>query len=140
MCGDVDEAVWEKAAFVSPVPGGVGPMTVAMLMRNTVDACLMRLRWVELLEQRQTQHTSPKMEEEVNENSSALRWLDTDGDGVVSVDELRGALGGNACNMSDAQLLELVALADKDKDGKLSIDEVEEARTWRRGGGLTLEK
>lgn len=37
--GDVDfDAVGEVAAWVSPVPGGVGPMTVAMLLRNTVDA------------------------------------------------------------------------------------------------------
>ena len=37
--GDVDfEAVKEKASYISPVPGGVGPMTVAMLLRNTVQA------------------------------------------------------------------------------------------------------
>ncbi|XP_059920998.1 probable bifunctional methylenetetrahydrofolate dehydrogenase/cyclohydrolase 2 isoform X1 [Gadus macrocephalus] len=39
LIGDVDfEAVKEKAAFITPVPGGVGPMTVAMLMKNTVMA------------------------------------------------------------------------------------------------------
>ena len=39
LCGDVDfEAVKEKAAFITPVPGGVGPMTRAMLMRNTLTA------------------------------------------------------------------------------------------------------
>ncbi len=39
LCGDVDyEALTEKAAYMTPVPGGVGPMTVAMLLRNTVDA------------------------------------------------------------------------------------------------------
>ena len=38
--GDVDfEAVAEKAAAITPVPGGVGPMTIAMLMQNTVEAC-----------------------------------------------------------------------------------------------------
>ncbi len=37
--GDVDfDAVAAKAGRISPVPGGVGPMTVAMLLRNTVDA------------------------------------------------------------------------------------------------------
>ncbi|NCB30058.1 MAG: bifunctional methylenetetrahydrofolate dehydrogenase/methenyltetrahydrofolate cyclohydrolase [Clostridia bacterium] len=37
LCGDVDfETVKEKAACISPVPGGVGPMTIAMLMRNTL--------------------------------------------------------------------------------------------------------
>ncbi|MEL6673609.1 MAG: bifunctional 5,10-methylenetetrahydrofolate dehydrogenase/5,10-methenyltetrahydrofolate cyclohydrolase [Bacteroidota bacterium] len=37
--GDVDfEAVKEKASFITPVPGGVGPMTIAMLLRNTLDA------------------------------------------------------------------------------------------------------
>jgi methylenetetrahydrofolate dehydrogenase (NADP+) / methenyltetrahydrofolate cyclohydrolase len=39
LCGDVDfEAVKEKAGFITPVPGGVGPMTITMLMMNTVKA------------------------------------------------------------------------------------------------------
>jgi len=39
LCGDVDfEKVKDKVSFISPVPGGVGPMTVAMLMENTVEA------------------------------------------------------------------------------------------------------
>ena len=38
LCGDVDfEEVAPKAAFISPVPGGVGPMTRAMLLANVVD-------------------------------------------------------------------------------------------------------
>ena len=37
--GDVDfDEVKEKAAFITPVPGGVGPMTIAMLLKNTVQA------------------------------------------------------------------------------------------------------
>jgi methylenetetrahydrofolate dehydrogenase (NADP+)/methenyltetrahydrofolate cyclohydrolase len=38
VCGDVDPAVAEKAAFFTPVPGGVGLMTVAMLLQNVVEA------------------------------------------------------------------------------------------------------
>ncbi|MDD3334150.1 MAG: bifunctional methylenetetrahydrofolate dehydrogenase/methenyltetrahydrofolate cyclohydrolase FolD [Eubacteriales bacterium] len=39
LCGDVDfDAVKEKAAYITPVPGGVGKMTIAMLMDNTVAA------------------------------------------------------------------------------------------------------
>ena len=39
LCGDVDfERVKEKASYISPVPGGVGPMTVTMLMKNTLLA------------------------------------------------------------------------------------------------------
>ncbi len=39
LVGDVDfEAVAEVAEAITPVPGGVGPMTIAMLMRNTVKA------------------------------------------------------------------------------------------------------
>jgi methylenetetrahydrofolate dehydrogenase (NADP+)/methenyltetrahydrofolate cyclohydrolase len=39
LCGDVDfEAVKEKASAITPVPGGVGPMTITMLMKNTVQA------------------------------------------------------------------------------------------------------
>jgi methylenetetrahydrofolate dehydrogenase (NADP+)/methenyltetrahydrofolate cyclohydrolase len=39
LVGDVDfDAAKEKAAFITPVPGGVGPMTIAMLLRNTLNA------------------------------------------------------------------------------------------------------
>ena len=39
VCGDVDfEAVKEKAGWITPVPGGVGKMTIAMLLSNTADA------------------------------------------------------------------------------------------------------
>ena len=39
LAGDVDfESVKEKASFITPVPGGVGPMTITMLMKNTVQA------------------------------------------------------------------------------------------------------
>ena len=38
ICGDVDfEAVKEVASYITPVPGGVGPMTIAMLIKNTVE-------------------------------------------------------------------------------------------------------
>lgn len=38
LCGDVDfDSAAERASFISPVPGGVGRMTVAMLMKNTVE-------------------------------------------------------------------------------------------------------
>lgn len=41
LCGDVDfDDVVEKAAFITPVPGGVGPMTIAMLLKNTYQAYL----------------------------------------------------------------------------------------------------
>lgn len=39
LCGDVDfEGVKDKCSFITPVPGGVGPMTIAMLMKNTLTA------------------------------------------------------------------------------------------------------
>ncbi|XP_067879508.1 bifunctional methylenetetrahydrofolate dehydrogenase/cyclohydrolase, mitochondrial-like isoform X1 [Heterodontus francisci] len=47
LVGDVDfEEVKKKASFITPVPGGVGPMTVAMLMKNTIIAAkkLLKLR------------------------------------------------------------------------------------------------
>lgn len=38
LCGDVDfDAVAQKASFITPVPGGVGPMTIAMLLENTIE-------------------------------------------------------------------------------------------------------
>jgi methylenetetrahydrofolate dehydrogenase (NADP+)/methenyltetrahydrofolate cyclohydrolase len=40
LMGDVDfEAVKEVASYITPVPGGVGPMTVACLFENTFMAC-----------------------------------------------------------------------------------------------------
>ncbi len=39
LCGDVDfEAVTDKCSYITPVPGGVGPMTISMLMQNTLTA------------------------------------------------------------------------------------------------------
>jgi methylenetetrahydrofolate dehydrogenase (NADP+)/methenyltetrahydrofolate cyclohydrolase len=39
LVGDVDfEALKEKASFITPVPGGIGPMTIAMLLQNTLEA------------------------------------------------------------------------------------------------------
>lgn len=43
ISGDVDyEAVSKKASYITPVPGGVGPMTIAALMKNTFRACAMK--------------------------------------------------------------------------------------------------
>lgn len=40
LCGDVEfDVARERAAWITPVPGGVGPMTVAMLLENTLHAC-----------------------------------------------------------------------------------------------------
>jgi methylenetetrahydrofolate dehydrogenase (NADP+)/methenyltetrahydrofolate cyclohydrolase len=45
LCGDVDtDAALKAAKWITPVPGGVGPMTIAMLMENTVTAAERRLR------------------------------------------------------------------------------------------------
>lgn len=42
LVGDVDPHVAEVAGAITPVPGGVGPLTIAMLMANTLKACTMR--------------------------------------------------------------------------------------------------
>jgi methylenetetrahydrofolate dehydrogenase (NADP+)/methenyltetrahydrofolate cyclohydrolase len=42
LVGDVDPGVWEVAGLMTPVPGGVGPMTIAMLLRNTLTAAQQR--------------------------------------------------------------------------------------------------
>jgi methylenetetrahydrofolate dehydrogenase (NADP+) / methenyltetrahydrofolate cyclohydrolase len=45
LAGDVDfDPVAERASLITPVPGGVGPMTIAMLLRNTVSAALLQRR------------------------------------------------------------------------------------------------
>jgi methylenetetrahydrofolate dehydrogenase (NADP+) / methenyltetrahydrofolate cyclohydrolase len=44
LCGDVDfEPVAERASAITPVPGGVGPMTITILMMNTVRAAKMKI-------------------------------------------------------------------------------------------------
>jgi methylenetetrahydrofolate dehydrogenase (NADP+) / methenyltetrahydrofolate cyclohydrolase len=42
LVGDVDHGAVDRAAFITPVPGGVGPMTIAMLLQNTVRAARYR--------------------------------------------------------------------------------------------------
>lgn len=42
LCGDAEAAVADKASYLTPVPGGVGPMTRAILMENTLRAAQMR--------------------------------------------------------------------------------------------------
>lgn len=45
LCGDVKyDEVFEKASYITPVPGGVGPMTIAMLMKNTLTAAKRKLK------------------------------------------------------------------------------------------------
>jgi len=44
LAGDVEyAAAAERAGWITPVPGGVGPMTIAMLLSNTVDAAEARV-------------------------------------------------------------------------------------------------
>src|SRR4029079_4025851 len=44
LAGDVDtEAAKERASWITPVPGGVGPMTIACLLENTLSAAKMRV-------------------------------------------------------------------------------------------------
>ena len=39
LCGDVDfEGAFHKASYITPVPGGVGPMTITVLLKNTMTA------------------------------------------------------------------------------------------------------
>jgi methylenetetrahydrofolate dehydrogenase (NADP+)/methenyltetrahydrofolate cyclohydrolase len=42
LIGDVDPGVFDVAGLMTPVPGGVGPMTIAMLLRNTLTAAQQR--------------------------------------------------------------------------------------------------
>ena len=45
LCGDVDfDACAEKASYITPVPGGVGPMTIAMLLQNTLTSYQRRMQ------------------------------------------------------------------------------------------------
>ena len=46
LVGDVDfDEVKRKAKAITPVPGGVGPMTIAVLLRNTIEAACRRRGW-----------------------------------------------------------------------------------------------
>jgi methylenetetrahydrofolate dehydrogenase (NADP+)/methenyltetrahydrofolate cyclohydrolase len=42
LFGDVDPDAADRAAYITPVPGGVGPMTIAMVLKNTVTAARAR--------------------------------------------------------------------------------------------------
>jgi len=42
MCGDIDEACYEKAGLITPVPGGVGGITTTILAENVVKACMLQ--------------------------------------------------------------------------------------------------
>ena len=45
LCGDVDfESVEPKGSVITPVPGGVGPMTICCLMENTIECFLRRVK------------------------------------------------------------------------------------------------
>jgi len=44
VLGDVDPGAMERAAYMTPVPGGVGPMTIAMVLQNTASAARLRRR------------------------------------------------------------------------------------------------
>ena len=45
LCGDVDfENVSKKASWITPVPGGVGPMTITMLLKNTLTSAESRIK------------------------------------------------------------------------------------------------
>ncbi len=47
LVGDVDfDAVKNKASFITPVPGGVGPMTIAMLLQNTYSLAIKGIKWI----------------------------------------------------------------------------------------------
>lgn len=56
MVGDVSPCVRSVASIVSPVPGGVGPMTVAMVCRNTIDMALLRGKWRHISDPLHTGH------------------------------------------------------------------------------------
>ena len=47
ICGDVAYNVRDVASWISPVPKGVGPMTVAMLAKNTIESCKRRIRRID---------------------------------------------------------------------------------------------
>lgn len=58
ICGDIDfDDVKEKALAITPVPGGVGPMTIAMLLSNTVDALSLQKRYINLIKLIKTVNT-----------------------------------------------------------------------------------
>ena len=88
-----------------------------MLLRNTVDATLLRLQWIELLE-RQGDRVPGRS------TTDFFAELDMDGDGFVGLSDMRHAF---ATTLTDGQLLEMMTGADSDGDGKLSPAEARRA-------------
>ena len=57
LVGDVDyEEAKKVASYITPVPGGVGPMTVAMLLKNTLDSATRSLQAMESAQYQQKQN------------------------------------------------------------------------------------
>ena len=156
MCGDVHDDVWQVASQVSPVPGGVGLMTVAMLLRNCCDAALQARAWDSVCTQARgvvaattavqqrlkakeggTDASSP-LPEEVQQ---AFAWMDLDGDGEITARELRAALqrgdeeGAAELNDSEAEARILDMISRADTDGNMTVSMEELAAVVKSGGG-----
>jgi hypothetical protein len=71
LVGDVHyEEALEKASAITPVPGGVGPMTIAMLMKNTINLCRHSLG-LPRIQLRNKMHRTLSHRDFINTNNSA---------------------------------------------------------------------
>ncbi|KAG5189606.1 tetrahydrofolate dehydrogenase/cyclohydrolase [Tribonema minus] len=145
MVGDVSPCVRSVAAAVSPVPGGVGPMTVAMLMRNCVDVALLQGKWRDI-----TDALSPALaaarRAQVRHLLQALQLQDGGicrvhasaggGGEAAAVAEMHDVLEQAGASISEAELLTIINDTERNAYNVLSFLEYGQSQEWRVRGGI----
>lgn len=146
VAGDVHPDVREVASIVSPVPGGVGPMTVAMLMRNCANMAFLQSRWGDIagaLNPELAAENARRMNSAIVDLAMGRTGEGVDRGGVVSTSEdvgngrrvggdgderagniTRKALERAGESITDAELLTIINDSEKNAYGLLSFLEL----------------
>lgn len=155
VVGDVHPDVREVASIVSPVPGGVGPMTIAMLMRNCANMAFLQSRWGTIagaLHPDLAAENARRMHAAIVDlawrGSEALSSRGGGDDGGEDTGHPGGvlrevevarekALGRAGDSISDAELLTIINDSEKNAFGLLSFLELGSSHVGA-GAGVTL--
>lgn len=154
VVGDVHPDVREVASIVSPVPGGVGPMTIAMLMRNCANMAFLQSRWgtiARALHPDLAAENARRMHAAIVDlawrGSEDLSGRDGDGrheeagrpeGGLREVEVAREkALGRAGDSITDAELLTIINDSEKNAFGLLSFLELGSSHVGT-GAGVRL--
>ncbi|CAM9184417.1 unnamed protein product, partial [Laminaria digitata] len=139
VAGDVHRDVRQVASIVSPVPGGVGPMTVAMLMRNCANMAFLQSRWGAIagaLHPDLAAENGRRMDSAIVDLAMGHGTGGGDGgggtagdqsngdDGREEVEVARGALERTGESITDAELLTIINDSEKNAHDLLSFLEL----------------